>query len=61
MNSDNQQVFYCEGGEDRVYCDVCDSLCRELYYRNLLKSKTQTIIIRKRQELNKSFQKISLI
>ena len=29
MNSDNQQVIYCEDGEYRVYCDVCDNLCKE--------------------------------
>ena len=29
MNSDNQQVIYCEDGESRVYCDVCDNLCIE--------------------------------
>ena len=29
MNSDNQQVIYCEDGEYRVYCDICDNLCLE--------------------------------
>ena len=26
MNSDDQQVFYCEY---RVYCSICDKLCIE--------------------------------
>ena len=26
MNSENQQVIYCEDGEYRVYCDICDKL-----------------------------------
>ena len=29
MNSDNQEVMYCEDGEYRVYCDVCDKLCTD--------------------------------
>ena len=31
MNSDNQQVIYCEDGEYRVFCDVCDKLCIERF------------------------------
>ena len=32
MNSDNQQVKYCEyDGEYRVYCEVCDKLCFERF------------------------------
>ena len=48
MNSDNQQVIYFEDGEYRVYCNFCDELCIERYYKNRLKSKTQTNSIRKR-------------
>ena len=59
MNSDNQQVIYCEDGEYPVYCIVCDNLCKERYYKNHLKSRTHTNIIRKRKQLNKSFQVIS--
>ena len=49
MNSRNQQVFYCEDdGEYRVYCNICDKLCIERIYKNLLKSQTQTNSIHKR-------------
>ena len=59
MNSDNQQVIYCEDGEYRVYCDVCDNLCIKRFHKNHLKSKTHSNNIRKREQLNKSFQVIS--
>ena len=59
MNSDNQQVIYCEDGEYRVYCDVCDNLCLERFYKNHLKSKTHLNNNRERKQLNKSFQIIS--
>ena len=59
MNSDNQQVIYCEDGECRIYCSVCDKLCIERYYENRLKSQTHTNNVRKREQLNKSFQVIS--
>ena len=59
MNSDNQLVIHCEDGEYRVYCDVCDNLCIERFYKNHLKSQTHLNNIRKRQQLNKSFQVIS--
>ena len=29
MNSDTQQVIYCEDDEYRVYCHICDELCIE--------------------------------
>ena len=61
MNSDNQQVIYCEDGEYKVYCDVCDSLGIERFYKNHLKSRTHINTIRKREKINKSFQVISLI
>ena len=48
MNSDNQQVIYCEDGEYRVYCYNCDILCTERYFRNHLKSQTHTTNIRER-------------
>ena len=59
MDSDNQLVIYCEDGEYRVYCDVCDNLCIERFFKNHLKSKTHTNSIRKREQLNKSFQVLS--
>ena len=61
MNNDNQQVIFCEDGENRVYCDICAELCIERFYRNLLKSQTHANIICEREQLNKSFQIISLI
>ena len=61
MNSDNQQVIYCEDGEYKIYCDICDKLCMERYNKNHLKSQSHTNNIHKRQQLNKSFQVISLI
>ena len=61
MNSDSQHVNFCEDGEYRVYCNFCDELCTERCFKNHLKSKTHTNIIRKREQLNKSFQIISLI
>ena len=59
MNSENQQVIYCEDGEYRLYCDICDKLCMERFYKNHLKSQTHTNSIRKREQLYKSFQVIS--
>ena len=62
MDCENQLVIYCEDdGEYRVYCDICDSLCIQRFYKNHLKSKTHLNNIRKIEELNKSFQVISLI
>ena len=59
MNSDNQQVIYCEDGEYRVYCSICDNLCIERFYKNHLKSRIHTNNFRKREQLNKSFHVIS--
>ena len=56
MNSDNKQIFYCEDGEYRVYCDLCHNLCIERFYKNHFKSKTHINIIRKREQLKISFQ-----
>ena len=60
MDSDSQLVIYCEDdGKYRVYCEVCDNLCIERYYKNHLKSTNHTNSIRKREQLKKSFQVIS--
>ena len=59
MTGDNQQVIYCENGEYRVYCNNCDNLCIERYYKNHLRSQTHINNICKREQLNKSFQTIS--
>ena len=62
MSSDNYEVIYCtEDDEYRVFCIICDKLCIERFYKNHLKSQTHINIIRKIEELNNSFQVISLI
>ena len=62
MDSANQLVIYCEDdGEFRVYCNICDEICIERFYKSDLKSQTHTNINRKRDQLNKSFQIIYLI
>ena len=60
MDRENQLIIYCEDGEYRVYCDVCDNLCIQRYYKNHLKSKIHIINIRKIEEINKAFEAISL-
>ena len=61
MNCENQLVIYCEDdGEYRVYCDICDCLCIQRFYKNHLKSQTQKKKIHKIEKLNKSFEVISL-
>ena len=62
MDSDNQLVIYCEDdGEYGVYCDVCDNLCVERFYKNHLESQTHNKNLCEREQLNKSFQIISLL
>ena len=56
MVTGNQQVIYCEDGKYRVYCNICDNLYIERFHKNQLKSRTQINIIRKRQQLIKSFR-----
>ena len=60
MDNENQLVIYCEDGEYRVYCDVCDNLCIERFYKNHLKSQTHINNIRNIEEINKAFEAISL-
>ena len=61
MESENQLLIYCEDdGEYRVYCDICDSLCIQRFYKNHLKSQTHMNNIRKIEEMNKAFEAISL-
>ena len=54
MNSDNQQVIFCEDGEYRVCCDICDNLCIERFYKNHLKSQTHNNNQHKKIISNKS-------
>ena len=61
MDSEKQIDIYCEDdGEYRVYCDICDSLCIQRFYKNHFKSKTHINNIRKIEHLDKSFEVISL-
>ena len=60
MDSENQLVIFREDGEYRVYCDVCDNLCIQRYYKNHLKSQTHINNIHRKEKLNKSFEEISL-
>ena len=52
MDCQNQLVIYYEDGEYRVYCDVCDNLCIQRYYKNHLKSKSHINNIRKTEEIS---------
>ena len=53
MDSENQEVIYCpEDDEYRIFCNICDKLCVEIYYKNHLKSGTHINNIHKRKEFN---------
>ena len=61
MDSENQVIIYCEDdNEYRVYCNICDSLCIQRFYKNHLKSQTHINNIRKIEEINNAFEAISL-
>ena len=48
MVIENQEVIYCaDDDEYRVYCNFCDKLCIERYYKNHFKSQTHNNNIRK--------------
>ena len=49
MDSEERETIYCEDGEYRIYCDICDKLCIGRYYKNHLKSQTRTNNFYKRQ------------
>ena len=54
-------VIFCEDdGEYRVYCNICDCLCIQRYYKNDLKSQTHINNIRKTEEISKAFEATSL-
>ena len=41
MDGDDQKVIYCEDdGENRVYCNICDNICIERFYKNHLKTNS---------------------
>ena len=57
MDSENRyEAIYCEDdGEYRLYCNVCDALCIERFYKNHLKSQTHINNINKKKMIsNKS-------
>ena len=48
--SENFEVMYCaDDDEYGVFCDICDKLCIERYYKNHLKSGIHKNNIHKRQ------------
>ena len=48
-----ENVIYCEDdGEYRIYCDICDILCIQRFYKNHLKSQTHINNIRKKQTIS---------
>ena len=61
MDIENKKVIHCEDGEYRVYCNICDKLCIERFYKNHLKSQTHINNFHKIKQLDKSFQVISHI
>ena len=53
MDIDNYEVIYCaDDDEYRVYCDVCDKLCIQRFYKIHSKSKTQINDIRKKKKIS---------
>ena len=54
--SDTYEDIYCaDDDENRVYCEICDKICIERYYKNHLNSGTSTNNFYKRQRLNNYF------
>ena len=51
--SDKYEVIYCADDEEyKVYCTICDKLCKEQFYKNYLKSQTHTNNFYKRFQNN---------
>ena len=46
-----EPIFFEDDGEFRVYCDICDKLCFERFYKNHLKSGTRINNIRKKKTI----------
>ena len=58
MDTDNInfEVIYChEVDEKRIYCDICDNICKEQFYKNHLESQHDKHNIRKKQQLKSFF------
>ena len=57
MDSDDCEVIYCpEDDEYRVYCNICDNLCIERFYKNHLISQTRSKSTHKRQQIIMQFK-----
>ena len=55
--NDNPGVFYCDDdGECRLYCNLCNKIPIERFFKNHLKSQTHNNNIRRREQLSKFFQ-----
>ena len=52
MDSEKNEAIYCaDDDEYQVYCNVCDKLCIERFYKSHLKSQTHIYNFYKRQRL----------
>ena len=57
MEIENQEVFDCEDDREyMVYCEICDKLCIERYYKNVMKSRIRTNKFYNRQRLINCFR-----
>ena len=52
MDRDFQEIIYCANDDEyRNYCDFCNKLCIERFYKNHLQSGTYINSIHKRQRV----------
>ena len=52
--TDNYEVIYCaDDDEYRIYCDICDKLCIERFFKSQLKTRTHNANLRRKQQLKK--------
>ena len=53
MDCENQLIIYCDDdGEYRVFCNICDGLCIQRFYKNHLKSQTHIHNIHKKKSIS---------
>ena len=53
--SDIYEVIFCaDDNVYRIYCEICDELCIERYYKNHLESGTDTNNFYERQQVEDS-------
>ena len=50
MGGQNEEVIYSADDENRIYCDICDKICIERFYKNHPKSRTHILNTHKRQQ-----------